>query len=124
MKTRTSITLNLAGALLLVIASATIAGAQTGSDTCVGLNATIGGTCAPLTNTTSANSGNTAIGTDVLLSNTTGRANAAVGTNALQNNTGGGTNVAFGHNALFGNTTGSDNTAIGSFAMQNSAIGQ
>jgi len=39
--------------LLIAVANATIAAAAPGTDTCVGSNATIGGTCTPLTNTTS-----------------------------------------------------------------------
>ena len=55
MKNATSYSLNLAVAVLLVIASATIAAAvEAGSDTCVGLSAAIGSTCTPLTNTPAA----------------------------------------------------------------------
>lgn len=52
MKTAASFYNCLAVVLLAVLASAGIAAAQTGLDTCVGLNATLGGTCTPLTNTT------------------------------------------------------------------------
>src|SRR5258708_2861980 len=102
MRAVASFTLNLAGALLIVIGSAAIASAQTGSDTCVGLNATIGGTCAPLTNTASANGSNTAFGAQALESNTSGNENAATGVSALRLN-----------------TTGGDDTATGAFALQN-----
>ena len=71
MKTTTSHSLSLAAALLIVIASAAIAAAQQ-TDTCVGLNATIGGPCAPLTNSASLSNDNTALGANALMSVNTG----------------------------------------------------
>ena len=61
--------------------------------------------------------GNTAVGTDALLSNTTGFNNTALG-QALGNNTTGSFNTATGTVALFTNTTGVQNTATGSLALQ------
>lgn len=137
MKTVTSF--SLVGTLLIVIASAAIAAAQTGNDTCAGLNATIGGTCTPLTNTTSASNENTAYGASALQSNTSGQGNTAVGTFALSNNTSGGLstavgaealqnnvgidNTATGVDALFANTTGGENTAIGVTALWFNTMG-
>src|ERR1019366_5385896 len=71
MKAVTSFTLNLAAALLIVLASAGIAAAAAGTDTCAGMSATIGGTCTPLTNSSSGNQTNSAFGVEALLSNTT-----------------------------------------------------
>ena len=141
MKAVTSFTLNLAAAVLIVLASATIAAA--GTDTCVGAGAIIGGTCTPLTNTTSGSNGNTALGFQALDSNTTGGGNTAVGVSALLWNTTGSGNTATGVNALFGegpgstgngntvtgfdaldhDTTGDDNTAAGSDALQSNTTG-
>jgi hypothetical protein len=124
MKTTTSHSLTLAAALLIVIASVAIAAAQQ-TDTCVGLNATIGGTCAPLTNSGSLSNDNTALGGNALMSVITGTSprggfsNTAVGTNALQLTTLGVFNTAVGHLALSSNTTGTDNTAIGQAALEN-----
>src|SRR5271154_1951287 len=88
--------------LLIAIASAGRAAAQgPGNDTCAGLGATIGGTCTPLTNATSGNKSNTALGSLALGSNTVGSQN-----------------TASGFEALFSNTTGDDNTASGVFALQ------
>ena len=66
-----------------------------------------------------ANSGNLAIGTYALNSNTTGGVNLALGAYALQNNTTGGYNVAIGTGSLYYNISGAGNTAIGSVALQN-----
>jgi hypothetical protein len=139
MKAGTSFTLNLAGALLIVIASAAVAAAQTGTDTCAGLNSTIGGTCTPLTNTTSASNENTAYGASALEANTSGQGNTAVGTFTLSNNTSGGLNTAIGAealqnnvgidntatgvDALFANTTGGENTATGVTALWLNTMG-
>jgi len=123
MKTVTSFTLNLAAAVLIVLTSATIAAAAAGNDTCAGLDASIGGTCTPLTNTTSGNFADTAFGVAALLSNTTGRENTAAGADALEGNTTGGDNTAAGAGALEENTTGGDNTATGYFALLSNITG-
>ena len=125
MKTVTSFTLNLAVAVLIVVASAPIAAAQAGSDsdTCAGAGATIGGTCAPLTNTTSGSESNTALGSGTLGANTTGGSNTATGTVALSSNTGGSDNTANGAAALLDNTTGVNNTASGEAALLSNTTG-
>jgi hypothetical protein len=140
MKTATSFALNLAAAVLIVIASAAVALAQAGTDTCAGLDATIGGTCTPLTNSTSGTSDSTALGSDALRNNTTGINNTATGesslqdnttgsgntgtgVNALLDNTAGGNNTSTGVDALFDNTTGSDNTATGYEALLDNIAG-
>jgi hypothetical protein len=122
-KTVTSFTLNLAAAVLIVVTSATIAAAQAGSDTCVGINATNGGTCAPLTNTISANNNNTALGADALETNINGGDNTAIGAAALQDNTAGFGNTAIGQASLQDNTTAGSNTAVGAFAVQDNTTG-
>jgi len=123
MKTVTSFTLNLAAALLIVLTSATIAAAAAGSDTCAGVDATIGGTCTPLTNSSSGNNDNTAAGAFALDSNTTGGGNTAAGAFALDSNTTGGGNTAAGAFALEENTTGSNNTAAGVGALDSNTTG-
>jgi trimeric autotransporter adhesin len=73
--------------------------------------------------------GNTAEGTNALLSRTSGAYNTAVGLNALLKDTTGSRNTANGVNALRFNTTGMSNTAIGTntlfvnSASNNTAIG-
>src|SRR6266436_6253548 len=104
---------SLALALLIGLSSAGIAAAQAGSDVCVGVSANIGGTCMPLINTTSGDSGNVAIGGSALFNNTTGADNVGAGSGALFNNTTGGANTAAGSFALEDNTTGSNNVGIG-----------
>ena len=59
---------------------------------------------------------NTAIGGDALLLNTTGNQNTALGHAALQGNRTGAGNIAVGIEALESNDTGSNNTVIGSYA--------
>jgi hypothetical protein len=66
---------------------------------------------------------NTATGSGVLSSNTSGSSNTADGFQALTTNTTGGTNTADGVEALSANTTGSGNTAIGAKAGQNLTTG-
>jgi hypothetical protein len=61
--------------------------------------------------------GNTAEGTEALLSNTNGKANTAIGVGALYKNTTGVSNTATGMAALGTNTTGFSNTAIGAKAL-------
>jgi hypothetical protein len=75
-------------------------------------------------------SGNTVVGSNALISNTTGGANTAVGDQALILNTTGGNNTAIGWIALYANSTGANNTAIGlnvlsssTTASANTAIG-
>ncbi len=60
---------------------------------------------------------NTANGVNALLSNTTGADNTAIGAFALKSNIFGTNNTANGTNALLINTSGSDNTAIGGAAL-------
>ena len=60
---------------------------------------------------------NTASGASVLLRNTTGSGNTASGVNALTSNTGGSGNTATGVSALTSNTTGSSGTAFGASAL-------
>jgi Chaperone of endosialidase len=57
--------------------------------------------------------GNTALGSDALLNNTTGTGNTAIGTGALTFNTTGFNNTATGQSALTFNKHGYNNTAIG-----------
>jgi hypothetical protein len=61
--------------------------------------------------------GNTAEGTNALLSLTTGQFNTAVGLNSLSTNTTGGFNTAVGESALYSNTVGDRNTAVGGSAL-------
>ena len=56
---------------------------------------------------------NTSLGTNALVSNTTGSQNTALGVQALVFNTTGINNTAIGVDALFSNTMGNSNTAIG-----------
>src|SRR5271156_2166134 len=114
---KASVNFLVASFLLIALVSAGTAAAQAGSDTCAGSGATIGGTCTPLTNTTSGNNSNTALGGGALNSNTTGVQNTASGYSALFSNTTGFQNTASGFKALFSNTTGGDNTASGIAAL-------
>ena len=68
-------------------------------------------------NTANTGSGNTAIGTYALSSNTTGSSNTANGGSALYANTTGYFNSANGAGALYNNNSGHDNTADGLFAL-------
>jgi len=61
--------------------------------------------------------GNTAEGTDALLSLSTGAWNTALGAQALKTDTTGAANTATGFQALFNNTTGNHNTAYGAQAL-------
>jgi trimeric autotransporter adhesin len=67
--------------------------------------------------------GNTAVGSKSLFSNTIGRWNMAIGTNSLFSNTIGVYNAANGSWALYGNTSGNNNSANGSWALANNATG-
>src|SRR5262245_45252279 len=60
---------------------------------------------------------NTAIGFDALFSNTTGSYNTATGFQTLLSNTSGTFNTATGRDALNSNTAGSSNTAVGTEAL-------
>jgi hypothetical protein len=68
--------------------------------------------------------GNTAEGTNALLSRTSGAYNTAVGLNALLKDTTGSKNTANGVNALRFNTTGSSNTAIGTNTLFVNSAGE
>ncbi len=92
-------------ALILSLSLAGVAPAQT--NTSLGTNALV-------SNTTG--SFNTASGVQALVRNTMGSYNTASGNSALYNNTTGDNNTAIGHNALLHNTTGINNTAIGADA--------
>jgi len=61
--------------------------------------------------------GNTFLGDNALISDTSGSVNTAIGANALFFNTTGFGNTASGAAALFKNTSGKDNTAIGLKAL-------
>ena len=89
---------------------------------------TVLGDDALVNNTTGVD--NTAVGFQALLSNTTGSLNTATGWAALEANTTGILNTANGSTALEANTDGSGNTAVGNAALnfnrkgnQNTAIG-
>ena len=134
MKTVTSFFFSLAGALLIVIASAAIAAAFP-PNTCVGSNATMGGSCTPLTNPPNGpDNGNTAVGANALQDTGFGSSNTGVGAGALEHgndffNTAvgaaaigggsGGSNTAVGFSAL-GNVPHNANTAVGYFALGSS----
>ena len=67
--------------------------------------------------------GNTAVGFNALFANTTGNDNTAVGSGALQYNTTGYENTANGVSALSSNTTGDENTATGVGALSSNTTG-
>jgi len=69
-------------------------------------------------------SGNTFLGDDALVNDTTGFDNTAVGGQALDSNTTGTYNTANGADALFYNTTGHFNTANGAFALFGNLAGR
>ena len=66
---------------------------------------------------------NTAVGFNALFSNTTGSYNTANGFVALQSNTTGTFNTANGRDALSSNTAGGDNTAVGVEALFSNTTG-
>lgn len=66
--------------------------------------------------------GNTALGFNTLLANTTGNYNTATGFNALVANTTGINNNAIGTNALMTNITGSSSVALGNDALALSTV--
>ena len=61
--------------------------------------------------------GNTAVGSKSLHSNTIGYYNTAIGFNSMKGNTSGNNNTAAGYVALITNVNGTNNTAIGSNAL-------
>ncbi len=67
--------------------------------------------------------GNTAEGTDALLSLSSGTNNTAIGADALANNVSGNDNTAVGFQALLNNSTGIANVASGAFALINNQTG-
>jgi len=67
--------------------------------------------------------GNTAVGSKALYSNTTGYRNTALGFEALQDNTTGGSNVAIGYSTMAVNTTGHENLGIGYNALSGNTSG-
>ena len=67
--------------------------------------------------------GNTAIGTQSLYTNTIGADNTAIGAQSLYLNTTGYRNTASGHNSLYNNTTGIENTAQGRFSLLSNTSG-
>jgi hypothetical protein len=67
--------------------------------------------------------GNTFLGDEALVNNTTGIFNSAMGLRTLFNNTTGSNNTATGFGALFDNTTGYFNTATGVGALQSNTTG-
>ena len=123
MKTVTSFYSCVGAALLMVLVSAGIGAAQTGSDICVGGGATIGGTCTPLSNATSLSDDNIAIGAEVLENNTIGNSNTATGAGALFANTEGNINTATGVASLHNNSIGDGNTATGADALNQNTTG-
>jgi hypothetical protein len=68
--------------------------------------------------------GNTFLGEDALLNNTTGDINTAIGDLALHVNTTGSVNTAVGAGALSSNTEGEFNTATGTSSLLNNTIGE
>jgi hypothetical protein len=66
---------------------------------------------------------NTAVGFNALLSNTIGSYNTATGFQTLLNNTSGTFNTAIGRDSLNSNTTGGSNTAVGVEALISNTIG-
>ncbi|RLD90949.1 MAG: hypothetical protein DRJ09_02695, partial [Bacteroidetes bacterium] len=68
-------------------------------------------------------SGNTAIGSKTLFSNTRGYRNTAIGFKALYSNTTGNLNTANGYEAMYSNTTGYKNTVNGYEAMYSNTTG-
>jgi hypothetical protein len=62
-------------------------------------------------------SGNIGVGSNTLLSNTTGYSNSAIGNGALRENIDGIRNNAFGAYALYYNQTGYDNSAFGFYSL-------
>ena len=68
---------------------------------------------------TGAGTGNTAVGIQVLYSNTSGHSNTGTGDSALFSNTEGYENTASGYRTLYANIAGHANSAFGMLALQN-----
>ena len=79
------------------------------------------GSDALLSNT--SGSGNVSVGQGSMRSNTTGLGNVAVGKDSLRNNTAGYYNIAVGYESLLTNTTGSYNSALGISALGDNTTG-
>src|SRR5262249_33756249 len=106
----------LMAALIFSLCLAGVAAAQARPSSCSGsVGNTSLGTNALINNTTGRN--NTAIGVATLAANTTGRNNTAIGDTTLAANTTGNGNTAIGFQALVTNTTGVQNTASGGGAL-------
>ena len=67
--------------------------------------------------------GNTFLGDNALLNDTTGYGDTAIGSTALLNNTSGQNSTAIGVQALYSNTIGNDNTGTGAFALYANTTG-
>jgi hypothetical protein len=71
----------------------------------------------------STGEGNTAIGYQTLIFNTLGAHNTGIGYRTLTNNIGGGNNIAIGNMSLFENTSGASNLALGNQSLLKNTIG-
>jgi hypothetical protein len=89
-------------------------GGNIAGNTALGLNALLGNTTGDF---------NVSIGRVALAANTTGDGNVALGYAGLNANTTGSQNVAIGNSALIVNTTGGVNTAVGSAALYSNITG-
>jgi hypothetical protein len=87
---------------------------------CFGLSPQVRAVCQEGCDTSN---GNTFLGDDALVNNTTGSVNTATGSGALFANTNGTNNTATGFWSLFSNTTGSSNTGLGTSALLSNTIG-
>jgi trimeric autotransporter adhesin len=67
--------------------------------------------------------GNTGIGINSLLNNTTGNRNTALGHNSLKNNISGFSNIAIGYQTLYNSTSSHSNLAIGDSALKSNTSG-
>lgn len=94
----------------------TQAGAFTASTASIGGDSTINGT--NIGNGGGNNSTNLRVGTNALISNTSGVNNLAIGDYSLENNQGGYSNTGLGQYSLNENINGFYNTAIGAFALK------
>jgi len=101
----------------------TFVGFEAGTSTTTSFYSTAVGARA-LASLTGGTSGNTAFGTEALMSNTVGSGNTAVGHNALRSHVSGSSNVALGGSALSSDQTGFGNTAVGTNAMRDNIGGQ
>ena len=117
-----SIILNTSGSIVTK-ADSTINGVTVGMGGGSAPGNTALGTDALLDNTTGGYN-NTAVGYHALYKNTDGKYNTAVAIDALKNNTTGGKNTAVGQSALYKNTEGQYNTAVGSESLFNNSTGE